>query len=78
MEDKKITSAELLVLRKTARDAYFLCGQVENANRKFETAFVALEKAKEYRQEAIVIGGNPYGGLLHRPCGCFFQLPRGF
>ena len=47
----ELNETELEVLKIAARDAYYLRGQVEIANRKLETAFVAFEKAKEYRQK---------------------------
>lgn len=52
MDDKKLSAEERLILRQTARDAYFLCGQVENANRKFDTAVRVWEKIEEAKAEA--------------------------
>lgn len=52
MEDKKNSPVDLLVFKQAVRDAYYLHGQVENANRKFETAFRVWEKVEEAKADA--------------------------
>lgn len=49
MENKELTTEEVKVLKLAVTDAYFLAGSVERANRKFETAFRTMEKAKQYQ-----------------------------
>ena len=53
MENGNLNTDELEVLRTAARDSFYIHAQVENANRKLETAFLVWEKVKEGEKEAI-------------------------
>ncbi|WP_165010853.1 hypothetical protein [Neisseria yangbaofengii] len=53
MDDKKLSPEELETLRIAARDAYYLHCQVEITNRKYDTAFQVLGKAKEREADAL-------------------------
>lgn len=57
----EINETELKVLKSAAQDAYFLAGSVERANRKFETAFLVMEKAKQYQ----AAGKNAYKKAMY-------------
>ena len=47
MENENLNTEELKFLRTAARDSFYIHAQVENANRKLETAFLVWEKVKE-------------------------------
>ena len=47
MENGNLNTDELEFLRTAARDSFYIHAQVENANRKLETAFLVWEKVKE-------------------------------
>ena len=53
MENGNLNTDELEFLRIAARDSFYIHAQVENANRKLETAFLVWEKVKEGEKEAI-------------------------
>ena len=53
MENGNLNTDELAVLRTAARDSFYIHAQVENANRKLETAFLVWGKVKEGEKEAI-------------------------
>ena len=54
MSDRQnLSDREQEVFKQAVHDAYFLQGAVERANRKFETAFHTLEKAKQHHAESI-------------------------
>lgn len=53
MENGNLNTEELKVLRTAARDSFYIHAQVENANRKLETAFRVWGKVKEGEKEAI-------------------------
>ena len=53
MENENLNTEELKFLRTAARDSFYIHAQVENANRKLETAFLVWEKVKEGEKEAI-------------------------
>ena len=53
MENGNLNTDELAVLRTAARDSFYIHAQVENANRKLETAFLVWEKVKEGEKEAM-------------------------
>lgn len=53
MENGNLNTDELEVLRTAARDSFYIHAQVENANRKLETAFLVWGKVKEGEKEAI-------------------------
>lgn len=53
MENGNLNTDELEVLRTAARDSFYIHAQVENANRKLETALRVWEKVKEGEKEAI-------------------------
>lgn len=53
MENGNLNTDELEFLRTAARDSFYIHAQVENANRKLETAFLVWEKVKEGEKEAI-------------------------
>jgi len=53
MENGNLNTDELAVLRTAARDSFYIHAQVENANRKLETALRVWEKVKEGEKEAI-------------------------
>lgn len=53
MENGNLNAEELKVLRTAARDSFYIHAQVENANRKLETAFRVWGKVKEGEKEAI-------------------------
>lgn len=53
MENGNLNTDELEVLRTAARDSFYIHAQIENANRKLETALRVWEKVKEGEKEAI-------------------------
>ena len=53
MENENLNTEELKFLRTAARDSFYIHAQVENANRKLETAMRVWEKVKEGEKEAI-------------------------
>ncbi len=53
MENGNLNTDELEFLRTAARDSFYIHAQVENANRKLETAFLVWEKVKEGEKEAM-------------------------
>ena len=53
MENGNLNTDELKFLRTAARDSFYIHAQVENANRKLETAFLVWEKVKEGEKEAM-------------------------
>lgn len=53
MENENLNTEELEFLRTAARDSFYIHAQVENANRKLETAFRVWGKVKEGEKEAI-------------------------
>lgn len=53
MENENLNTEELKFLRTAARDSFYIHAQVENANRKLETAFLVWEKVKEGEKEAM-------------------------
>ena len=53
MENGNLNTDELEFLRIAARDSFYIHAQVENANRKLETAFLVWGKVKEGEKEAM-------------------------
>ena len=53
MENENLNTEELKFLRTAARDSFYIHAQVENANRKLETAMRVWEKVKEGEKEAM-------------------------
>ena len=51
MENENLNTEELEFLRTAARDSFYIHAQVENANRKLETAFRVWGKVKEGETE---------------------------
>ena len=73
MENENLNTEELKFLRTAARDSFYIHAQVENANRKLETAFLVWEKVKEGEKEAmrdrkkpLFITASGWFGLLFR------------
>ena len=60
MDDKKTAPVNLLLFKQAVRDAYYIQGQVENANRKFETAFRVWERIEEAKAEASRVYKKAY------------------
>ena len=57
MENGNLNTDELEVLRTAARDSFYIHAQVENANRKLETAFLVWGKVKKSLYLLLLRGG---------------------